>query len=291
MPKNNEPIPPANVDVPPPSKSLNEALLVAQQQLQAVGKDSKNSFHKYNYTSSEGMISACRSALHYAGLVVTRTRWTIDPAVTEFGCLNSRFHVSHPASGGEITDEVMWPIVPEKGRPYDKAVAGALTTSLNYFLRDLLQVPREEETMDNRDDRQWEPRRPAFQPERAAGGEQPKSDKPVAIPAGKPVVKPAPAQQSAAAAPGEWIELAVRFVDEGVAGKNSTPFVKIKDTNNDNYFVWDPALHGTAKASRGSTIWVMTEAAKQAGGPPRIVQIRTAPPAEPSGEEVLFDEE
>jgi hypothetical protein len=58
--------------------------------------------------------------------------------------------------------------------------------------------------------------------------------------------------------------------------------VKLKDSNGDNYFVWDVALHGVARASKGATIWVITEPSKQAGAPPRVVQIRTAPPAEPS---------
>jgi hypothetical protein len=41
-----------------------------------------------------------------------------------------------------------WPIIPEKGRPWDKAHAGALTSSLAYFLRDLLLMPRVEEGTD-----------------------------------------------------------------------------------------------------------------------------------------------
>jgi len=42
---------------------LDAALLVAQSALNSVGKDAKNQFHKYSYTSAEGMIGACRDAL------------------------------------------------------------------------------------------------------------------------------------------------------------------------------------------------------------------------------------
>jgi hypothetical protein len=45
-------------------------------------------------------------------------------------------------------------VVVEKGRPIDKAVASALTTSLGYWLRDVLLLPREDGdgSMDSRND-------------------------------------------------------------------------------------------------------------------------------------------
>ena len=135
----------------PAISPLDAALLVAQSALNSVGKDAKNQFHKYSYTSAEGMIGACRDALHGAGLVARRTTWKIDPTIGEFGILISTMVVAHPESGATLSDEIVWAIVPEKGRPYDKAMAGALTSSLNYWLRDLLMVPREDETMDSRD--------------------------------------------------------------------------------------------------------------------------------------------
>lgn len=260
---------------PAPTVDINGALLDAQRALTSVGKDAQNSFHRYSYTSSEGMLSACRDALHRAGLVVRRTHWTIDPSISEFGVIRSTFVVAHPASGGTISDETMWPIVPEKGRPFDKAVAGALTSSLNYFLRDLLQVPREEETMDSRDDRNYEPKRRTFSPSDARGGEQPKER-----PAPAPV--PQRKQESAAAGNGEWVEITVKYVDTGVAGKNQSPYVKLKDSNGDSWMVWDEALFGNAKASRGTTIYAITEPSRAPNGMPRIVQLRTNPPAAPT---------
>ena len=46
-----------------------------------------------------------------------------------------------------------FPIIEDKGRPLDKALAGALTTSLAYYLRDLLLIPKQDENqVDKRDD-------------------------------------------------------------------------------------------------------------------------------------------
>ena len=55
------------------------------------------------------------------------------------------------------------PIIPDKGRPMDKAVATARTYALGYMLRDLLLLPRVEPSadVDARDDRGHEPKRRA----------------------------------------------------------------------------------------------------------------------------------
>lgn len=256
--------------------SIDGAILLAQQALDKVGKDATNKFHNYNYTSSEGMLAACREALHSAGLIVRRTHWRIDPTIGEFGTLVSDIVVAHPASGSKLVDNVMWPIVPEKGRPFDKALAGALTTSLNYFLRDLLQVPREEETMDTRNDKEYEPRRSAPAPSR-----------PAPALASKPQAAPKAIMDD-----GEYTRITCKYVDEGVAGAKQSPYVKIKAEDGAVYFCWDVALHSTLLGCKGKTIWVLLEESKKAGSPPRIVQVRLAPPADqlsPDVEEVTDD--
>jgi hypothetical protein len=74
-------------------------------------------------------------------------------------------------------------VVPERGRPLDKAFAVALTTSLSYLLRDLLQMPRGDEAdMNARNDLPQEQHRPA---------------KPQAEPVVSPVVKHAKAIEEA----------------------------------------------------------------------------------------------
>lgn len=140
--------------------NIAAALLKAQQALESVKKDATNSFHRYNYTSAEEMIGVCRKALHDHGLVATRATWGIDKDIGEFGCIVSTMTLMHADSGERFDAPITWPIVPEKGRPMDKAIAAALTSSLSYWLRDLLMLPREEDGMDKRDDRAYEPQKP-----------------------------------------------------------------------------------------------------------------------------------
>jgi hypothetical protein len=191
------------IHMPEPKTSLASALLAAQSALPSVGKDSKNSFHHYAYTSSEAMIGACRAALHSAGLVLRRSGWTFE-GTADGGIVKSQFILSCPASGESVTDEVGWVAIPEKGRPVDKALASALTASLNYFLRDLLMVPREEESeMDKRDDTKFEPRKTAPAP----AARQTQQEAPRSIPAPKAAPVSPKASEPVTAAPSAFGEV------------------------------------------------------------------------------------
>lgn len=150
--------------VPAVPASLSAALLVAQGSVDRVERDAANTFHKYRYTSAEGMLGACRAALGVAGVCVRRSSWRID-AASAF--VESTFEVSYPPTGERLVDVVSWPVVLEKGRPLDKAVAGALTTSLSYWLRDLLLLPRQDEDEENMDKRDDRPAARPSQPQRA----------------------------------------------------------------------------------------------------------------------------
>lgn len=190
------------------TETLATALLAAQRALPSVTKDAKNSFHHYSYVSAEGMISACREVLHGAGLAVRRAGWKFDGS-PEGGIVTSTFILTHAASGEATSDEVTWPAIPEKGRPLDKALAGALTSSLGYYLRDLLLVPREDEAeMDRRDDRTYEPRKSAPAPARPAPApRQAAQDAPQAAPAPKAAPTPAPAPERATTTPSAYNEV------------------------------------------------------------------------------------
>jgi hypothetical protein len=171
-------------------QNVGSALLAAQSAIKSVGKDSTNAFHKYAYASADGMITACREVLHAAGLVAFRASWKLvseqrsytddkgQPQTETLDFVLSTFALLHPASNTRMDSaDLPWPALMEKGRPLDKAIAGALTTSLSYWLRDTLQVPREDEAeIDRRDDTQYQPRRttevrkPAHQTNSAAAG-------------------------------------------------------------------------------------------------------------------------
>jgi hypothetical protein len=152
-------------------KGIDDALLVAQQAIENVAKDSENRFSNYKYTSAEAIIGACREALHGAGLVARRVTWLIatEPYYIDADgyreCIvTSTFRLSHPASGSTEDFVVPFPAMERKGMPLDKAIAAALTSGWAYWLRDLLAVPRAAEEMDKRDDSGHEAKRP--QPKR-----------------------------------------------------------------------------------------------------------------------------
>ena len=143
-------------------KELQGALLSAQKAVSNVGKDSKNSFANYDYTSAEAMITQCRKALHKSGLAFARLRWEMKG--NEFGIsVISQYSLTH-AESGETLEMMNEMIVPPNQKQLDKAVLAALTTGLNYTLRDMLMIPRCE-------------------------NDQPEVD---SMPAPKPLPKPAP---------------------------------------------------------------------------------------------------
>ncbi len=134
--------------------NLEQALWKAQRSIQGVGKDGNNAYSKYRYTSAEAMLSACRNALHDAGLTVRRTTFTYDEKLH----VSSTIRLSHYESGESEESVIMFPAIEQKGKPQDKAIAAALTGSLSYYLRDLLLLPRSEDfDMDKRDDTEYNP--------------------------------------------------------------------------------------------------------------------------------------
>lgn len=130
------------------------ALGEAQKSISGISKDSKNNFANYSYVSAEEMVRSARTALFDAGLVAWRKSWSTKLETDGTYNVKSLFFVVHPESGEAVEFDVEFPAVIRKGIPQDKAVACALTSSLSYFLRDLLLLPRfaAEENMDVRDD-------------------------------------------------------------------------------------------------------------------------------------------
>lgn len=152
-----------------PTPNLSKALLAAQRKAVPLDKDGHNKFHGYDYTSSEAMIDACRQLLHEQGITARRGSWTWaivdkqEAVVDQNGqllvkpCLTANvqqtFELQHAESGEKVVEVVQYPAIEEKGRPMDKGVAGALTVSWSYWLRDQLMIPRICKGQDDRDDR------------------------------------------------------------------------------------------------------------------------------------------
>lgn len=140
------------------SPELATGLLAAQRAVQSVRKGSTNQYHKYDYTSAEDMIAAAREALHAGGLAVSVTGFAFAPlGDSEVMICTTTYRLEH-YSGAAREYVFSLTAQAEKGRPLDKALLGAQTTSLNYFLRNLLLIPREDKNeIDQRDDRNHEP--------------------------------------------------------------------------------------------------------------------------------------
>jgi hypothetical protein len=131
--------------------SLSAALVQAQQNVKPVVKDAYNKHHKYAYASAETMLEAARMALNSAGLALSRSAYHV--LTGDMPMLLSSFRLDHVSGEGRDFVNLPWPILEGNGRPFDKALAGALTTSQAYFVRDLLQMPKEDENeIDRRND-------------------------------------------------------------------------------------------------------------------------------------------
>lgn len=151
----------STIDFAPVERTnLYAALVRAQAKIEAVAKDAKNKFQGYDYASSEAIIEEARKALSEAGLAVFPIGQSIigplstpaaqsddkeerkPPGPHEVSSVLRTFRLAESVSCEYQDTAFSWPVVPEKGRPADKALASALTSSLAYYLRDLLLMPR-----------------------------------------------------------------------------------------------------------------------------------------------------
>ena len=130
------------------------ALLEAQKSLWGVTRNARNEFSKYDYTSAENIIGCTRRHLQKAGLVVGRKSIQCELVADESKDhteikVSSTFFLFHVASEEEITYEFQSIASVSKGNTTDKAIAGSLTQSLAYWLRDLFLLPRVDQNQMN----------------------------------------------------------------------------------------------------------------------------------------------
>lgn len=170
------------------------ALVKAQGEIRAVEKDSKNNHHNYKYASADDLVGEARQALGKADLALLQAGWRMEhPAEHD---APSRIVVTYllvHTSGHVLRFCTSTPIIPDKGRPEDKAEATALTYNLGYTVRGLLLIPRSDEgaDVDRRDDKEYQPRtgnaqRGAFR-ERSSGQGQPSM--PAPAPTAESIIK------------------------------------------------------------------------------------------------------
>lgn len=118
-------------------KELWSAIRKAQLGLNSVSKDATNDWGKYGYTSAEQMISSCRRTMLENDLVFSRTHWDLQDSK-----VYSHFTIFHTESGQYLEFGNQMLVV--GGKNPDKSVLAALTTAMNYALRDILLIPRVE---------------------------------------------------------------------------------------------------------------------------------------------------
>lgn len=243
------------------------ALSKANLEIRNAELDRVNPHFKNRYATLGSIINAIRVPLAKNGIAPVQT------VSMENGMVTVTTALIH-SSGQLVEDTAMFPL-PDKATV--QQMGSAITYLRRYALAAIVGIVGDEDDdgegdRRERTERRPEPRRETFRPSEAQGAPAPAPTR---------VAPPTPPQKSVAAADGEWVEIVPKYVDEGVAGKNSAPYVKVKDEAGDTYFVWDTALFGIVKASKGSVLWAITEESKKPGSPPRIVQVRTAPPADP----------
>lgn len=170
--------------------TLATAIVAAQASARDVEKDARNAFMRYNYASAEAIIAEAKSALAGAGLAVLPVASSLEYSADLYASqgigatLHCTWRLVH-TSGEHMDLTCSWPVVPEKGRPPDKATAAARTASLGYMLRDLLQLPRVEEGTgldDDSRDAQGARGAPPKAPPKSAPPKAPPKDAPKAGP-------------------------------------------------------------------------------------------------------------
>lgn len=179
---------------------LNGALAKAQAACRSASKDAKNNHQGYKYASAEEILDAAKEALGPVGVSVfpeSSDVFAIDLPSGAATFLRRTFRVA--CEGEERVAALVWPVVPGPGRPLDKALASADTSSLAYFLRDLLAMPRVDPTdnmdhTDRRDEEQQHGRR-------APQSRQQHQPSPPSSPAPTPSVPPPVSSPPAGAAP------------------------------------------------------------------------------------------
>lgn len=141
----------------PAERAYRAALAKAQTEAAKQAKDSKGRVgpRAYNYTTMESLIEAAKAAASKHGLAITVPHVEFDLPDGDVGLAHITYEVSHCDGYSERHRRVM-PVHADR-TPWDKALAAAMTYSLGYYLRDLLQIPRGEEQPDARDDSAYRP--------------------------------------------------------------------------------------------------------------------------------------
>ena len=149
-------------------KELHAALAQAMGELRGVHHDARNKEQGYDYTSTEAVVREVRRALAKCGLSFVRvsSEYVVDREPSEAktragstytaegGWLVSRWLLCHSSGEALPVGPHYFPWATGPGRPRDKALGAAYTSSLGEALRSVLLIdrPDEPECAEGRDD-------------------------------------------------------------------------------------------------------------------------------------------
>jgi hypothetical protein len=124
---------------------LAAALALARDRCKRALKDAHNPHHNYDYASADEVIATATAALAGSGLALVPVHESlrlVGSGEAAFYALQRDWTLAHESGESLGLSVETWPVIPDRGRPLDKAYCIALTTSLSYKLRDLLLMPR-----------------------------------------------------------------------------------------------------------------------------------------------------
>lgn len=151
-------------DACPMAPSVAKALVRAQRLVEQADKSSRATIGQgrgYAYASVETVAKVAKAAMSEAGLAVFPRGWDWDG---ETMCV-AYWAVAEEDGASCLLGQAKQAIIPAAGRPWDKAVATALSNIHREFLRVLLNIPRFEPEADieHRSDETTVPRPPSRQ--------------------------------------------------------------------------------------------------------------------------------
>ena len=145
--------------IPP---SVAAGLVKARRAVKAVEKAATNTHQRYKYASADAIMAEALAALSEGGLTFSTLAWAVGTVerqrsiatesgeivtVPEIGLRLRCTHVLAAEDGACVVVTTDDAILPQNGRPEDKATFGALTESYAYALRGLLGIPRVDESI------------------------------------------------------------------------------------------------------------------------------------------------
>lgn len=145
--------------IPP---SVAAGLVKARRAVKAVEKQATNAHQKYRYASADAIMAEGLAALSEGGLTFSTLAWSVCTVerqrsiateggeivtVPEVGLRLRCTHVLAAEDGACVVVTTDDAILPQNGRPEDKATFGALTEAYAYALRGLLGIPRVDESI------------------------------------------------------------------------------------------------------------------------------------------------